>query len=208
MSLLVYNLTASPLTLNNGVGTIIPPSGTSEGVRGKPWYSSGNELQGRFVAEYIALQAQQDQGLVSFVWPNYAEYPTPGLVVQIGAQVPPPAVNPVLSATVSFIEPEFPTGQERALQVFDTAGAPFGFRILQVLCTVSRGAPDAMMYLCCHPDGGHEPHSDRFDASQPGQFVEQAQINERIIEKDEDFYVFLSTDYVLGTITMFYQRIS
>jgi len=207
MSLIVYNLTAAPLVLANGVGTTIPASGGSLDFRGKPWYASGNELEGRSLSEYAALQAQQDQGLVSFVWSVYAEYPTPGLIVQIGAQIPPPAVNPVLSATVSFAEPEFPTGQGRALQVFDIAETAFAFRILQVSCAVSRGAPGALMYLCCHPEGGHEPHSDRFDASQPGQYSEQAQVNERVVEKGEEFYAFCSNDYVLGSITVIYQRV-
>ena len=59
MSLLVYNLTAAPLLLANGLSTPIPASTAGVGVRGKPWYASGNELNGRSALEYTALQAQQ-----------------------------------------------------------------------------------------------------------------------------------------------------
>ena len=58
MSLLVYNLTAVPLVLANGLSTTIPASTAGVGVRGLPWYASGNELNGRSAPEYAALQAQ------------------------------------------------------------------------------------------------------------------------------------------------------
>jgi hypothetical protein len=81
MSMLVYNLTAAPLVLANGLGTTIPASSAGAGVRGRPWYASGNELAGRSGAQYIALQVQQDAGDVAFQWENSPEYPTVGLTV-------------------------------------------------------------------------------------------------------------------------------
>jgi len=81
MSLLVYNLTAAPLVLANGLGTTIPASTAGAGVRGEPWYASGAELNGRSVPEYTALQAQQDAGLVAFEWQAFEEYPTYPLLV-------------------------------------------------------------------------------------------------------------------------------
>jgi len=59
MSLLVYNLTAAPLVLANGLSTTIPASTAGAGVRGRPWYASGGELKGLTAPQYIALQAQQ-----------------------------------------------------------------------------------------------------------------------------------------------------
>ena len=78
MSLLVYNLTAVPLVLANGLSTTIPASTAGAGVKGEPWYASGNELEGRSVPEYTTLQAQQAAGLVTFEWqfaPEYDTYP-------------------------------------------------------------------------------------------------------------------------------------
>ena len=208
MALLVYNLSAAPLVLANGISTKIPASTAGAGVRGEPWYASGKELRGRSLAEYQALQQQQKQGLVSFVWSVYPEYPTVGLVVQVGAQVAPPSStdNPTLTESIEFTEPDFETGNERSVTVFE--GAPYKMRILQVLCTITRGAPNAQMYLCCHPGGKHEPHSDKFDASSPGQFNETSMISERIIEEGEEVFAYCTTDYVLGRLTMFYQRIN
>ncbi len=81
MSLLVYNLTAAPLTLANGLATVIPASTAGAGVRGLPWYAS-NELKGRSGTEYTAVQAQQDAGLVVFQWSDVPEYPVGTLVVE------------------------------------------------------------------------------------------------------------------------------
>jgi hypothetical protein len=64
------------------------------------------------------------------------------------------------------------------------------------------------MFLCCHPGGGHEPHSDKFDASSPGMYVETSTLHDRVIEMGEDVYAFCSTDYVLGRLTVLYQRIA
>jgi len=87
MSLLVYNLTAAPLVLANGLSTTIPASTAGAGVRGRPWYASGNELNGRSGAEYLALQAQQTSNLVAFEWEQSPDYPTPGLQVAISSTV-------------------------------------------------------------------------------------------------------------------------
>jgi hypothetical protein len=212
MSLLIYNLTDSPLTLANGVGTKIPPSTTSAGygVRGKPWYASGNEMEGRSYDEYSALQVQQDRGYVKFVWPVYEEYPTPGLIVQIGAQAPPaPSTDyPVLSATALFDEPEYETGQERTITLLDST--PYKLRILQVLVTVSRGAPGAYMYLCCYPNDVGTPRSDKFDVSQPGNLIETSMVNldARVIDAGKPLHAFCTTDYVLGCMTVSYQRVA
>ena len=81
MSLLVYNLTAAPLVLANGLSTTIPASTAGLGARGEPWYASGNELSGRSGAEYLALQAQQAAGNVTFEWQTFEEYPTYALIV-------------------------------------------------------------------------------------------------------------------------------
>jgi hypothetical protein len=85
MSLLVYNLTAAPLTLNNGLlgapKTVIPASTAGAGVRGEPWYASGDELEGLDATAYAALQTQQSSGLVAFEWQFAPEYPTGTLVV-------------------------------------------------------------------------------------------------------------------------------
>jgi len=94
MSLLVYNLTAAPLALNNGLlgipKTVIPASTAGAGVRGEPWYASGDELQGLDATAYAALQTQQDAGLVTFEWQAFEEYPTGALQVlsyAIGPQI-------------------------------------------------------------------------------------------------------------------------
>jgi hypothetical protein len=80
MSLLVYNLTAAPLVLANGLSTTIPASTAGAGVRGLPWYASGAELKGRSGAEYLALQAQVSAGVVQYEWEQYPEYPIGVLV--------------------------------------------------------------------------------------------------------------------------------
>ena len=81
MSLLVYNLTAAPLVLANGLSTTIPASTAGLGARGEPWYASGAELEGRSGAEYLALQAQQAAGLVAYEWQAFQEYNTYPLLV-------------------------------------------------------------------------------------------------------------------------------
>jgi hypothetical protein len=96
MSLLVYNLTAAPLVLANGLSTTIPASTAGAGARGEPWYASGDELNGRSGAEYLALQAQQDAGDVTFQWQSYEEYPTPGLSIL------PYAVGPLIVAAATI----------------------------------------------------------------------------------------------------------
>ena len=85
MSLLVYNLTAAPLALNNGLlgiaKTVIPASTAGAGVRGEPWYASGDELEGLDATAYAALQTQQLSALFAFEWTDAPEYPTGTLYV-------------------------------------------------------------------------------------------------------------------------------
>ena len=85
MSLLVYNLTAAPLVLANGLlgvpKTTIPASTSGAGVRGEPWYASGDELEGLDATAYAALQLQQTSGLVAFEWSDAPEYDTYPLYV-------------------------------------------------------------------------------------------------------------------------------
>ena len=85
MSLLVYNLKATSLTLNNGVAgapkLVIPASTAGAGARGLPWYGSGDEFEGLDAAAYTALQAQQALGEVAFEWQAFQEYVTYPLLV-------------------------------------------------------------------------------------------------------------------------------
>jgi hypothetical protein len=178
-----------------------------------------SELRG--LPSYAALEAQVQAGQVQFHWVGDVDYETPGLTLVTEPKVDPEGpvapgpdlvfgteddVYPVLSKLLTFDEPDFETGHDRAIEVF--ASAPYKFRILQVLCTITRGSPEAQMYLCCHPGGAHEPHSDKFDASSPGMHNETSTLHDRIIEEGEDVFAYCSTDYVLGRLTMMYQRIA
>lgn len=81
MPILVYNLTAAPLVLANGLSTSVPASTAGAGVRGKPFVALGGILEGRSGAEYIALQAQQDAGSVAFEWDKLPEFSTGALII-------------------------------------------------------------------------------------------------------------------------------
>jgi len=216
MSLLAYNLTAANLPVPDLLavparftpGFAYPTSGTA-GVRG-PAVDVTNEMRGRSNDNYVAMQNQQNLGLVSFAWTMYEEYPTPGLIVQIGAQAPATLAHPeypVMSATATFDEPDIETGRDRSITIIESA--EYRLRILRVFCTITRGAPGAQMYVCCYPRPSDNPHlSDIFDASSPGQKDETAMLRDRIREPGRSVYAIVTNDYVLGQMSVLYQRIA
>jgi len=223
MALYGYNKTTAVRALPAGNPIRRLKSAASAGKLG-PKFDLTEEFRGLTAPDFALLEGERVAGNFDFHWSEEAEYPTPGLLVAtfLGAKGDPgdsavdagpdlvlgteDDVYPVLSKILHFDEPDFETGHDRAIEVFDAA--PYKFRILQVFCTITRGAPNAQMYLCCHPGGNHEPHSDKFDASSPGQIPETSTLHDRIIETGEDVYAFCSTDYVLGRLTMMYQRIA
>ena len=80
MALTAYNLTAAPLVLAAGNPVPTLKASSSVGVRGQG-ADVTVEFLGLTAANYAAIQAQVAAGLVSFIWTNYQEYPTPGLSV-------------------------------------------------------------------------------------------------------------------------------
>ena len=215
MALLIYNLTPAPLILPNGRRTVIPSNAPGTPQQGNPWRVSGNEIKGLTPAQFDALEQQRLSGATDYRWESLPEYPTPGLTVKSPFDVPATTQTyGVESLTTVFGEPaEGESGLERNIEMLHPS--PYPFRVLKVFATVSRGAPGAQIYLCAHPFtldglllGSHVPFSDRFDASQPGVLTEQASVQDRIVNADYDIHAYCSTDYVRGSITLMYQRIS
>jgi len=217
MALLIYNMTATPQVLANGVMTKIPASSNGAGLRGVPWRASGNEMRGRSAAEYVALESQRARGIFSFVWETYPEYDTGALQVatffsdmqyqmvqaQLAANTKPP-----IDVKVANFEPALYTteeGQPRDVKLYEKL--PYSVRIISVSGVVTRGAPGAEMYVCCHPDGLHDPHTERFDMSLAGGITEKAVSVNRIIKAGEDVYVYVSSGYVLASIVVLFQPI-
>jgi len=210
MSLLIYNFTSGTLTLPNGLATRIPSNAAGQPKYGKPWRASGAEIEGRSPEQFTALETQRLAGLTYYCWEGRPEFPTPGLLVVSPFDVPvtPPNPQVVESLTAVFDEPEEgEQGLDRSIMLIPAV--PRRTRILQVFGAISRGAPDAQMYLCCHPGalGEHTPHSDKFDASQVTQFSEQASVYDRVLEEGEEVFAYCSSDYVRGNISFTYQYV-
>jgi hypothetical protein len=227
MALLAKNKTTAVVPFPVGNGKFVSlPAAPAPGKEGEAFNLTG-ELKN--LPNYTAQQALIDAGTVHLYWTDEIKYETPGLAVILGdvgpqgesgadSDEPSPGPDGVLGTDddvytpkakfIVFDELEYETGGDRVEQVFESEVAPYRLRILQVFGAVSRGAKDAQMYLCCHPNGSHEPYSDKFDVSEPGRLVETSFVEDRIIEKDEELYVYCSTDYVLGNLTVVYQRLS
>lgn len=215
MALLAYNLTTIRLPLN-GVPSVILPASQQAGKQGQA-YNVTSELRVLSEAVYAQLQVQVTQRDVVYVWDTPPVYDTPGLTTESPDEhptpapppdpTPPPVEYPVIVRVVQLDEPpEGEQGLERAIEIFPALEFPL--RILLVTGAITRGAPGAQVYLCCHTGGAHELHSDRFDASQPGVLQESAHIEDRVVEAGEDLFIYCTTDYVRGYLTLLIQRVA
>jgi hypothetical protein len=209
MPLYAYNLTTLPI--EDEIPSVTLPAFPQTNGRGPACNVTG-QLRKKSRAFYAQLQVKVAEGKIIYVWTVKPEYETPGLSTESSdtkqsppiAQPPPPEY-PVIVRVVQLGEPpEGEQGTERSIEI--QPPVEFPLRILLVTGAITRGAPGAQVYLCCHPQGGHDPHSDKFDASQPGILQETSHVGERVVEEGEEFYLYCSSDYVRGYLTVLMQR--